>query len=192
MKAYTSFARIASAIVLLGLQGCDLFATRSPENPTSEGGTFLQADTPDRVVENLRLAISEVNTRNYRRSLSDGLVFQPTATAQARDAIWAGWTVTEEESYFTTLAAATSAAASQSLELNDQTFTLVDAQKAVLDATYVLTTGHNRPEVPTVFQGRLSWEIEQRNDGLWDVTRWTDQELGSEPSWSDLKAAFSS
>ena len=78
------------------------------------------------------------------------------------------------------------------LELNDATLTAVDAEHFVYDATYVLTADHNRSETPTVFQGRLAWELVQGMDGLWTLDSWTDREVGSEPSWSDLKAAFSS
>ena len=44
--------------------------------------------------------------------------------------------------------------------------------------------------MPDTVQGRLVWEIEQGDDGLWRLQRWTDQELGNSPSWSDLKAEF--
>lgn len=179
------------ASIMLLLSACALFETRDPEPPITERGTFLQPDTPDRVVENIRFAISEQNTRNYRRSLSDALVFQPTATAQSRDPIWAGWTSDEEEGYFASVVSAVTTESGLSLELNDETLTAVDAQHFVFDATYVLTAEHNRPETPVVFQGRLAWELEQQNDGLWTVMSWTDREVGSEPSWSDLKAAFS-
>jgi hypothetical protein len=152
----------------------------------------LQPDTPDRVVDNIRFAISERNTRNYRRSLSDDLAFQPTATAESRDPIWSGWTAGQEESYYASLVSAVASETGMSLELNDATLTAVDEAHFVYDATYVLTAEHNRSETPRVFQGRLAWELEQGSDGLWTLTAWTDREVGAEPSWSDLKAAFSS
>jgi len=36
----------------------------------------------------------------------------------------------------------------------------------------------------------LQWMLSQGEDGLWSMQDWIDQELGSEPSWSDLKAEF--
>ena len=171
---------------------CSLFQTREPEDPVTERGTYLQPDTPDRVVDNIRFAVSERNTRNYRRSLSDGLTFRPTATAESRDPIWTGWTAGDEESYYASLVSAVATETGMSLELNDATLTAVDAEHFVYDATYVLTADHNRSETPKVFQGRLAWELIQGTDGLWTLHSWTDREVGSEPSWSDLKAAFSS
>ena len=88
------------------------------------------------------------------------------------------------------MSAAAALNSGNSLQLSDQSFTLIDAGKFLLDATYVLTINHRRTEVPVQVQGRLRWLIEQSSEGLWSLTDWTDQELGSEASWSDLKAEF--
>jgi hypothetical protein len=170
--------------------GCDVFAPRTPEAPASEAGTFTQPDAPDLVVDNLRAAITEMNTANYRRSLATDLTFEPTAGAKARDpSLWASWGPTEENSYFTTLAEAARQNSGHLLRLED-TATEIGDTRFTLDAAYVLVVRHRRPDVPDTVQGRLIWEIEQGEDGLWALRRWTDQELGNSPSWSELKAAF--
>ena len=169
---------------------CDVFSPRTPEAPITEAGTFTQPDAPDLVVDNLRAAIAEMNTANYRRSLATDLAFEPTAVAQARDpSLWASWGATEENSYFTTLAEAARQSEGHFLRLEDTATELGDT-RFTLDAAYVLITLHRRPDVPDTVQGRLIWEIEQGDDGLWALRRWTDQEVGNSPSWSDLKAAF--
>jgi len=76
------------------------------------------------------------------------------------------------------------------LELFDQSFAIVSDTEYVLDATYLLTLNHSRPDAPTEVQGRLQWIVGQASDGLWSLVEWTDQELGDSPSWSDLKAEF--
>ncbi len=185
------FTVIATALLLAAtLAACDVFAPRSPEDPINEAGTFTQPDTPDLVVDNLQAAIAEMNTANYRRSLGEDLAFEPTALAKARDpSLWASWSRTEEVSYFTTLAEAARQSAGHLLRLEDTTTELGDTH-FTLDAAYVLIVQHRRPDVPDTLQGRLIWEIEQGDDGLWSLRRWTDQELGNSPSWSDLKAEF--
>lgn len=170
--------------------GCSLFSTREPEDPLTESGTFIQPDTPEQVVENIQASISELNTLNYRRSLSDDFVFTPTASALARESLFSSWSRSQEEQYFSAMSAAASLNTGHSLQLNDQLFTLVDSGEFLLDATYLLTINHRRTEVPVVVQGRLRWQIIQAPSGLWSLSHWTDQELGSEPSWSDLKAEF--
>ena len=182
---------IGTALVLAAtLAACDVFSPRSPEDPITEAGTFTQPDAPDLVVDNLRAAISEMNTANYRRSLAEDLTFEPTAVAKARDpSLWASWSRTEENSYFTTLAEAARQSTGHLLRLED-TATEIGDTRYTLDAAYVLIVRHRRPDVPDTVQGRLIWEIEQGDDGLWTLRRWTDQDVGNSPSWSDLKAEF--
>ena len=72
----------------------------------------------------------------------------------------------------------------------DRTFAIVNDSRYVLDATYVLTLNHSRPDAETRVQGRLQWVVDQSQEGLWSLSEWTDQELGLSASWSDLKAVF--
>lgn len=178
-----------SALAVL-LAGCSLFSTRDPETPLENSGSYIQPDTPEQVIENLQNAVSELNTFNYRRSLADNFVFRPTASALARESIFVSWSRAQEEQYFTALTAAAALNTGHNLQLNDQTLTLLGADEFVFDATYVLTINHRRAEVPTQVQGRMQWVIKQGMDGLWALLDWTDQELGNEQSWSDLKAEF--
>ncbi len=182
--------RILGLILLLTPLSCDVFSARTPEPPLDEGGTFLQPDTPEQVVANLQAAVAELSTLNYRRSLADDVTFKPTATAEARDPIWTGWGRTEEERYFSTIAAAALQTTGHMLDLNDRSFTILSEDRYVLDATYILTVNHRRSDAPTTVQGRLEWILTRGADGLWQLQSWTDQELGNNPSWSDLKAAF--
>ena len=177
-------------IMLVFATGCDLFATRMPEPPGTETGTFLQPDTPDQVLENLRFAISELNAPNYRRSFSDDLHFQPTAEAEANDpAIWNGWGVQEEESYFRALVEAARLTSGNELRLTDVEQT-AGPERYTVDASYVLVFNHRSTELPNRLQGRVAWSIEKGQDGLWYIATWTDNSTGTAASWSDLKAAF--
>lgn len=182
--------RFPAVLALAVLAGCDLFSAREPEPPATESGTYVQPDQPEAVIENLENAIAELNTLNYRRSLASDLQFRPTATAEARDAVWDGWGRPQEEQYFATLVAAAQDAEGHSLVLNDRSLTVVDVTNFQLDATYVLSVNHRRPDVPTQVQGRLIWLIRQSGEGLWELAEWTDQELSVSPTWSDLKAEF--
>lgn len=181
---------VVSLVLTVAASGCSLFSTREPEDPITESGSFIQPDAPEQVVENVRAAIAELNTLNYRRSLAEDLVFRPTAAAVARESVFDGWSRAQEEQYFSTMTAAAELGSGHSLTLNDQSFTVLSEDQFVLDATYVLRVNHQRTEIPTEVQGRLQWVLVQGPDGLWAVAEWTDQELGTFPSWSDLKAEF--
>jgi len=178
------------ALVLMLLSGCSLFETREPEDPLEDTGSFVQPDTPEQVIENVQNAVSELNTLNYRRSLSDDFEYRPSASAAARETVFLSWTRAQEEQYFSAMVAAANLNTGHVLAINDESLTLLAEDEFVLDATYVLTVNHRRTEVPTQVQGRLQWVLRQGGDGLWALTEWTDQELGTEPSWSDLKAEF--
>ena len=182
--------QVALLAALLTWTGCDVFGLREPEPPITESGTFIQPDAPDHVVDNIQFAISELNVANYVRSLAEELQFQPTVAAEQRDPIWNGWTRMQEQSYFTQLVAAANAGGEHSLELTDEVMTVLTEDRYSLEAHYVLTVQHNRVEVPTVVQGRLLWIITQGPDSQWRLEEWTDRQLGTEPSWSDLKARF--
>ncbi len=181
---------LISVLSLLTLGSCSLFSVRTPDDPASDAGTFFQPDTPEQVTENITTSISEMNALSYRRSFSETFEFHPTATAIARESVFLNWTRAQEEQYFTAMASAVTLNATHSLVLNDETYTILSETRVVLDATYVLSVSHRRPDIPTEVQGRLQWLILQGPTGLWELAEWTDQELGTVPSWSDLKAAF--
>jgi len=181
---------ISAAAVACLLGGCSLFATRTPEEPLTDAGTFDQPDTPEQVIANLKASIAELNTLNYRRSLDEDLVFHPTATAEARETVFVNWGRPQEEQYFSAMAAAASLNTGHQLVLHDESFTILSDTEYLLDATYVLTINHRRPDAASEVQGRLQWLIRQQSSGLWGLAEWTDQEIGSSPSWSDLKAEF--
>ena len=156
----------------------------------TETGAYLQPDTPDQVLENLRNAIAELNAPNYRRSFSDGFRFQPTAEAEAQDpSIWNGWGAQEEESYFRALVEAARLTSGNELRLTDIEQTAGSVRYTV-EASYVLVLNHRSTELPNTLQGRVAWSIEKGQDGLWYIATWTDNSIGAAASWSDLKAAF--
>ena len=187
--------RSASVIVLLSLiaAGCSLFETREPEEPLSGVGTWLQPDTPDRVVRNIQNSISEMNSQNYLRSMGPDFAFEPSISARAREpSLWAGWATSEEETYFGRLAASSSFLSGHSLQLLDVTENIVSDERYTMDANYILIVQHSRTadDVPTTFQGRLIWTLGRSSEGLWYLQSWTDQEVGEQPSWSVLKSTF--
>ena len=114
---------IATAMSTMTLvTGCDVFDTREPEPPDGGVGTWLQPDTPDRVVQNIQNSISEMNSRNYLRSLAPDFVFEPTVSAMAREpSLWTGWAVPDEETYFGRLVASSNFLSGHSLQLLDIT-----------------------------------------------------------------------
>ena len=180
-------------LMILTCLGCGVFETREAEDPESGVGTWLQPDTPDRVVRNIQNSIGEMNSRNYLRSLGPDFVFQPTVSAKAREpSLWTSWATPEEQTYFLRLVASSNFLSGHSLQLLDITESVVDDDRYVMDANYILTVQHSRAaeDVPTEFHGSLVWAIQRTSEGLWYLQAWTDQEFPNQPSWSELKSTF--
>ena len=181
---------LLGGLLLLTLTGCDVFSPREPEPPIGDGGSYVQPDTPDQVIENMETAISTLSTSNYRRLFASNFTFRPTPTALAREQIWSGWGRTEEDRYFTSLASALLPGGSHELDLDDATLSVASESRYIYEASYVLMVQHSRQDVPRAVSGRLVWVLTQESDGLWYISEWTDQEIENSFSWSDLKAAF--
>ena len=179
-------------VVLIVLASCDVFGARTPEPPEGEAGTWLQPVAPDIVIENLRTSISELNVANYRRSLHPDFVFVPTAEAYIRNPDqWNNWNRAQENGYFITVAEASKGSSENLLRLEDSTTELSDTTY-IMEAQYILVLNHGSQQVSDTLQGRLLWLITKKADGLWTLVGWNDQSVGSEDSWSDLKAEFAS
>ncbi len=186
----TASLRLTAALLVLVWAGCDMFSPRTPDPPRDDAGTYIQPSTPEDVIENVRSAVAEMNARNYRRSFDPDLRFEPTESAGARDpSLWTGWGTQEEESYFRSMAESARLTANNELRLSDVEQT-AGASRFDVDASYTLVVNHRQGDLSETLRGRLVWAIEQGQDGLWRITRWTDRSAGDAASWSDLKAAF--
>ncbi len=179
-------------VCLLVLASCDVFGTRTPEPPEGEAGTWVQPVAPDIVVENLRTSINELNASNYRRSLHQDFVFTPTTEAYVRNPDqWDNWDRAQENGYFVTVAEASKESSGNLLRLEDSTTELGD-KDYILESQYILIINHGNQQISDTLQGRLTWFITKKADGLWTLIQWDDQSVGAADSWSDLKAEFAS
>ncbi len=190
---YIRFACLA-AFMMLQFSSCELFSARDPEDPQFGQSTWLQPDTPERVIQNIQNSVRDLNSQNYSRSLSTEFRFQSTLTAEEREPLlWTSWSGPDELSYFQRLVGASSGFSGHGLELIDTIPTVVSESIYLFEANYLLTLNHSRTDegIPTEMQGRLSWKIIQLSSGLWVLEEWIDVEIQNQSSWSDLKAAFS-
>jgi len=180
-------------ILLIATGGCDLFATREPEDPDAGSGPpFLQPDRAEIVVNNLRGAIQGMNTANYMRCLEEeGFQFEPAARDSDAD-IWPGWNYDSERVYFDNLRAATQNLSGHQLQLSDESTQEIPGGGNRITARYTLTVNHNRSTqgVPTIARGTMILDLFAGEDGLWSIHAWTDRAEGESFSWSDMKSTF--
>lgn len=185
------------AVLLFALlmSGCSLFETRNAEEPGGGNmAVFLQPDRPEVVLENLISSIRGMSAFNYVRCLSsEGFTFTPTISArQTYPDVFTGWDAASEEVWFTQMSTAAALTTGHQLTLTNIITEIPSLTVRQIVANYSLTVYHNRASqgVPNLVRGRFVLTMVSGENGLWSIQGWTDISVGSEPSWSDLKALF--
>ena len=188
------FISLAFLIVLF-FQQCSLFSTRNPEDPDDLGQIpFIQPDRPEIILQNLSNSISSLSFQNYLSCFSTtSFEFVPSFQASSTNpGIWAGWSIQEEQTYFTNLATEASSFKGHGLVLSDTRYEILSETKQQFIASYTLTIVHNRNSqgVPNTSIGEIILDLEADSNGLWYITKWTDISNETFFSWSELKAIF--
>ena len=195
--------RICVSIFLLTIlifQGCDLFSTRTPEEP--EGGSdfvWRFPTNPDVVVENLEVAVGRRSSDDYMRSFitpePGGLRFRFIADpdAQANNPVlFNEWDLNSERNHVQSLFAPSSLPLDSLIQLvitpTHSTPALGDS--AELSAGYDFVIGHTLANAPRSMRGQLEFGMRRGNDGGWYIHRWRDMRIADHHCWSDLKAAL--
>jgi len=194
MPIRITYLLVFAAVLLL--QGCGLFDTRDAEAPNTGGSHFVPPTSPDIVIDNLEQAISEKNTENYMRCLPDTLssdtrfVFIPTAAAAGRyPTSFLNWSLQSERSYFSALKAFTDPNSSSSLHLEGG-FSVLAADSAIYEADYTVIFRHGVSDVPESVSGNLQFVLRPDRNFFWSITRWIDNPVSGNPSWSEWKGRF--
>jgi hypothetical protein len=172
-----------------------VFDTRSAEEPDSGNtGVFVQPDRPEVVLDNLISAVENLNTVNYLRCLQrEGFSFAPSNNALMQNPeVWSNWTYDAEQIYFNNLRASAENTTGHRLQLTNITSEIRDTDTRQIIADYTLRVLHNRGNsgVPTAIYGRFILELQSGEDGLWEISSWSDVAQGNTFSWSDLRANF--
>jgi len=182
-------------LISLAVGACSVFDTRSAEEPDSGNtGVFVQPDRPEVVLDNLISAVENLNTVNYLRCLQrEGFSFAPSNNALMQNPeVWSNWTYDAEQIYFNNLRASAENTTGHRLQLTNITSEIRDTDTRQIIADYTLRVLHNRGNsgVPTAIYGRFILELQSGEDGLWEISSWSDVAQGNTFSWSDLRANF--
>jgi hypothetical protein len=187
---------LSTLTLLVVLSGCDLLQTRSPENPSQAGSTFVPPTSADIVVTNLQASIREKNKQNYLRCLVDTTIsnrtfeFTPTVEARANNpGVFEGWTIASEDQYFKNLSESRSDGLS-SLDLSNTTTNALAGDEVLFSGKYRLIFQHQNSSVAQEARGNLQFYISRDQQGTWSIYRWIDLRDTSDVTWSDIKASF--
>jgi len=185
-------------LLVLFVTGCDLFTTRTPEEPTGSSGEGWNLPlNPRDVLTNMENSIGRRSDVDYAHNFSSeesGLplfrfVADPQSVADNPGRL-DSWGLTEEKRYAQTLfnpanLPLDSIASVAFAVTQEQLF----GDSARVNAGYNLHLGHLR-SAPRVMEGQLEFNLLRGNDGGWYIHRWSDLRAGGHACWSDLKAKF--
>ena len=188
-------------IIITFFTGCNLFSTRTPEEPDTGRSSFLPPTSVDIVVLNFINAIKEKETENYVSCFSDtaqsadyNYIFIPTSEANARyEAIFKYWDINSERRAFNSMVSNMLAESYPEFILKNAQYDVLLPDSAVYIAEYYLTIGHNLATIPRAFSGTLQFTLKPTANGMWSIQRWIDNKIDSDSlttSWSILKANF--
>lgn len=189
--------------IALFIAGCDIFTTRTPENPVIVGGTYTPPTSAALAIENLQNAIKEKNTENYMLCLADTtrnakqhFFYFPSSDVSARFiSLFSAWSLSNERQYLLSLFSKLQPDDIPMLTLTKNRFDVLTPDSAIFVSDYELTANHSVTSAPTKVKGVIRLTLIPDRTGLWSISRWSDGniESGSEiqSTWSELKAQFS-
>ena len=185
--------------ILLWLCGCELFSTRSVEDPSGSSGVgWVLPLKPRTVLDNMQTAVGRRSSVDYLRSFaSEDLGLEPfqfiadPQTSVNYKPTFDDWGIKQETAYAQALF---SSANLPLYSLSEVSFVVeqetVLGDSATLNAHYDLHIEHLRDTAPRIMEGHLEFRLLRGNDGGWYIQQWSDVRLGGQKCWSELKAHF--
>ncbi|MFH1862226.1 MAG: hypothetical protein ABH878_05375 [bacterium] len=185
-------------IACLGIFGwlllsCDLFSTRSVEDPLDSGSPWIYPIQVEQVFANMMQAVSELNSVNYMRCFFEE--DDPNGTFIFIPRNIAGWPVagpwgySEENQTIQNLFSLSSTSSIPTLILQEQDKLVYGNEDSVrITELYTFSIPISDANLPEQVSGRSDFYLARNSTGYWAIYRWED--LEGSPSWTDLKAAL--
>jgi hypothetical protein len=186
---------VIGIMLCLGVVSCNLFETRTPDEPSEQSSNYIPPTTPELVFQNMVNAFHDMNYVNYLNSFADTVssdfVFTFEPTQQARNRYYDSfneWTKLSEQKYFTALQSKLQTGASLTLEFLTLTQQGIASDSIQYEATYRLTVPHIQSNIPTQVQGSAQFFLVADRKRNWVIRRWDDfAQNQNDSTWSDLK-----
>jgi hypothetical protein len=186
-------AIVIGIILCLNLCSCDLFKTRTPDEPDQNGTNDVPATDPSLVFQNMIYAFQEGNAFNYSKTISDNsFTFIASGKALQRYGELNDWNKTKEYNYFNNVVSIIPKYSKITLDLKENASSNY-SDSCEIEETYLLTVpnlaGIGQAKV---YKGKAQFTLRRDpSNSYWYISRWSDYELNSSDStWSDLKGSF--
>jgi len=177
----------------LSLISCDLFQTRTPEEPSQQSSNYIPPTDASIVLQNIVSAFQDRDAVNYAKSFSElSFSFEPATSARTRyGGELMSWDKTKEQQYFENVKNSLQQNSKVTLEFIPMTSTNFP-DSCEIGTSYRLSVPHTRTNVAKYFSGQSQFTIiRDPQVGYWYIRRWVDVGVNpSDSTWSDLKGAF--
>jgi hypothetical protein len=187
-------------IFFLTISGCDLFSTRTPENPDAARNSFNTPKTANIVIDNFISAVNEKSSDNFLSCFSDtsyggnNYSFTPSAEALSKfPGLFDNWDKNSEYRVFKSMLSVLIQDKNPSLVFMNGDFDSILPDSAVYNTDYLLTLPILVSGFPTEYSGAMQLILKHDDNQLWSISRWIDiskNKDSSSVSWSTLKAKF--
>jgi hypothetical protein len=189
---------VIAFIVCVSVVSCNLFKTRTPDEPSQQSSNYIPPTEPKLVFQNMVNAFHDMNYVNYLSSFADTVnsdftfTFEPTPQARLRySSSFLEWTKLSEQQYFTALLSKLQTGTSPTLEFLTSTPQGTTSDSIQYEVTYRLTVPLTQSNIPIQVQGSAQFFLVSDHKRNWVIRRWDDfAQNPNDSTWSDLKGSF--
>jgi len=178
-----------SIALLFGLLSCDLFKTRTPEEPSQHSSTYVPPTDVELVLQNMVNAFQDGDAVNYSKSFSEtSFSFEPATSARTKyGGELMSWDKTKEQRYFEKVINHFSNNSKVVLAFDPFTPTSLNSITSQVETAYHLTLPSDAGVIKK-FNGKVQYTLSQDQSGFWYINQWVDVGTNTPDStWSDLK-----
>lgn len=189
---------ILNIIFVAVIVGCDIFQTRTPQEPDDSSTDFQPASTHYILFTNFNNSFSRLNVEYYSDCFLDDIQisnspynFIPDADALARYGIlYTSWNKDSEKQFLQGLRSSMPIGAFPILNWKSKKYDIITSDSAVFVGEYIIQI--KQKESDENYSGISRLVFARNQNGLWYIKSWTDFRNSADtlPTWSILKARF--
>ncbi len=178
------------------LTSCDIFTTRTPEEPDKPSSNFLAATSPAILFNNLKSSVEEKIVENYISCFVDTSYLKKkynfiAATGSiAQYPVLKNWSLSEEKQYFINLISKLPEGKNIELTLTNTQLNLF-GDSAVYYYDYNLVVYSDNKLIGGPYKGSAQFKIFTDSRNQWSIVEWQDIKKENYSCWSDLKGRTS-
>lgn len=186
-------------LLTISMVSCELFSTRTPENPDSDATGYIPPTSFDLVILNLKNAVAEKNLNNYMLCFSesgfteirDFKYYATPKSAAQNQTLFSNWGRQSEEKYFNSMITASIDQVKPNLAFTDEQYQNF-SDSIIFTGNYLLNINFNDPQSNNNYSGNLRLVLKNSPTGFWYITSWYDFERDDSEllTWSFLRSKY--